>query len=343
VKRVTSRKNVLRKAGARKKTTRNLPQADGGYRGPHRTMYQEIVSRNGNARVCVIRSVGGIGDVLMTTPSMMQIKKDFPEVHITYAVDRHRSGVSDIYYQLVRNAPFIDEIIDARFVDRTKYDSVVDISAVCIRYERSGLPAINRIDLFARALGIPRLKVKLPFYEVDATEKLWAQLQLKKHNGKKLMVLHTASFEDKRSWTVKNQVGLLKHLQKNCPDVHVIVFDYNRKLGGVSAFGNCTDMSKFSIREKAAIIQQADLFLGPDSGLMHLAAAIQTTSFVIFGSVPPSARINYYPTHRSIRLDGLSCLGCWYKPCPINIKCMKDLTAQMVYARIKHSLILEDK
>lgn len=332
MKRLTSRRRVLRKAEAQATKSRLNPVASGLRAG--RSMYQEILSRSGNARVCVIRSVGGIGDVLMTTPALFQLKREFPNLHLTYAVDRHRTGPSDVYYELVKNAPFIDEVIDARFVERSRYDSVTDISAVCIRYERTGLPAINRIDLFARALGIPRLINKLPFYYVEDDERLWAELQLKKYEGKKVMVLHTASFEDKRSWTASNQVDLLKHLDANNPDVHVIVFDYNKKLSGLSGISNYTDMSKITIRQKAAIIEQADLFLGPDSGLMHIAGALQIQSFVIFGSVPPNARINYYSKHRAIRLDGLSCLGCWYKACPINIKCMRDLSEMVVVRRV---------
>ena len=68
---------------------------------------------------------------------------------------------------------------------------------------------------------------------------------------------------------------------------------------------------------------------------MHLAGAVKTKSLVIFGSIPPSVRINRYPSHEYIRLESLDCLECWYKDCPFNIKCMRDLKVEKVFSRIK--------
>ena len=300
-------------------------------KGAANKVVQEIKKRNGKARVCIIRGVGGIGDVLMTTPALRQLKEMFPRVHLTYAVDMHRAG--NTYQELVYNAPFIDEIVDARYVDRANYDAVCDISAVCIRFENRSLPPVNRIDLFARALGITHMPNKLPFYSVTAVERSWAASILDKYKsaGKRIVVLHTASFEGKRSWPAERNAELVKLGDENTV---FIIFDFNSVYGDWDKLDNVVDMSRTSVREMAAIIEQADLFVGPDSGPMHIAGATRTNSLVIFGSIPPEARINYYPTHSAIKLDGLSCLGCWYAACPIGVKCMADLSAQTVFERM---------
>ena len=46
------------------------------------------------------------------------------------------------------------------------------------------------------------------------------------------------------------------------------------------------DACDLSIAESAALLRLADLFVGPDSGPMNLAAAGGTPAFGLFGSTP---------------------------------------------------------
>lgn len=337
MRRATSKKVLLQKVrtkAMKREITPAVRTVGGG------SVYAEIKRRGGKAHICIIRSVGGIGDVLMTTPVMHQLKREFPLLKITYAVDQHRVN-NNVYGELVKNAWFINEVIDARYVKRNEYDAVVDLSAVCIRYERRGLPAINRIDLFARACGVVNLRNKVPFYKVELLEQAIAQQRLSHHkkNGKCLVALHTASFEGKRTWAAKNQIDLIQLCALRRPDIEFIVFDFNRILGDMNRFSNCTGASDTTVREMAALIAECDVFVGPDSGPMHLAGAMGVKSLVVFGSIPPEARINHYPTHSAIQLNGLSCLGCWYEACPIAEKCMKMLSGQTVYAKLLSMIV----
>lgn len=291
-----------------------------------------IVRLNGKARVCVVRSLGGIGDVLMATPALRELKRRWPDLHLTYALDRHRTK-DDVYFHLVENAPFIDEIIDARYVQASKYDACVDISSVCIKYERKGLKPVNRIDLFARALGLNKLSDKLPYYKVKPSEKRRAQSKVAqlRSNGKHIVALHTASFDKKRTWPIRHYHSLI---QENNPNIHFLVFDFNSQSKNWNDYENVTDCSRTSVREMASLINEADLFVGPDSGPMHLAGALKCKSLCIFGAIPPEARINHYPSHEAITHKTLSCLGCWYAACPYSFKCMRALEPELVYAKI---------
>lgn len=305
------------------------------------SVYQVAKQSNGKARICIIRKVGGIGDVLMTLPAVEFLKTTFPDLHITYACDRHTTK-QDVYYQLIKNVPFIDEIIDARFVQRNKYDGIIDLSSVCIKYENSNYPLMNRIDIFARACGIPKLRNSVPFYKSTDEEKAKALAFVSelKSKDKKLIFLHTASFDYQRSWPVKNQIELIKLLEEHRPDIQILLSDFNNKIPSeIRQRPNITIATGNSIREAAAYIEKCDLFVGPDSGPMHIAGALRKTSLVLFGSIPPMARINHYKSHIPIIMDKpLPCLGCFYKKCNIDIKCMKDITANKVFAEIKKIL-----
>ena len=299
--------------------------------------YQEISKRGGDAKVCVIRSLGGIGDVLMITPTLRELKRRFPKLHLTFAIDRHSTN-GDVYFKLVQNAPFLDDIIDARYVNRSLYNAIIDISAVCIKYEKKGFPNINRIDLFAKHVGLNHLTNYLPYYKTVESEKVAAKKLINKNKKEYIVALHTASFAEKRTWPSEKYKWLIRAAAEDNLDIKFLVFDFNHKLKNWNLFENAIDCSNTSLREMAALIEQADLFIGPDSGPMHLAGALGTRSIVLFGSVPPQARINHYPSHESIVNDKLSCLGCWYAHCNINYKCMKDLDAQIVYKRMNEIL-----
>ncbi len=303
------------------------------------TLLPIVKSLNGKARICIIRSVGGIGDVLMTTPIVRHLHEEFPDLHITYAADRHSTKAHDVYYQLLKNARFINEIIDARFVDRSKYDAWVDISSVCIKHENSRLPMLNRIDIFARACGINHLKNPVPFYQVEPAETNWATAYLQPYRSKKLVLLHTASFDTKRTWPVSRQKQLIELAATQRPDILFLVSDFNNLIDNKHTYTNVVDVSKTSIRELAALIDQVDLFVGPDSGPMHIAGALRKNALALFGSIPPQVRINYYRNHEAVTSEPkLSCQFCMYQRCQIGYKCMSNITAEQVFVRIKERL-----
>lgn len=298
--------------------------------------YNVLLAKKGKGKACVIRRLGGIGDVLMCTPALRQLKADFPELELTFAIDMHSTS-GNIYYELMKNAPFVNHLIDARFVKDQDYDAVVDISSVCIKHEHSGLPLLNRIDIFARACGIPNLVNKKSWYSVTNAEFTWAQkiLEPLRKDGKKIVVLHTASMEGKRCWPREKYFQLVEQGLQDNLSVCFVLLDFNHVFDKWEQYSNCYNASNTTLRQMAALIAASDFFIGPDSGPMHLAGAIGIPSVITFGSIPPEARINYYPTHEGVRVDTLACIGCWYRPCPYDTKCMKELDYKIVYNKMR--------
>jgi len=73
---------------------------------------------------------------------------------------------------------------------------------------------------------------------------------------------------------------------------------------------------KGSIKVTTAVLELADLFIGNDTGLMHLAVAVNTPTVAIFGLSNHKAWGPYTGTHDSkratvVRLD-LPCMPCFY-------------------------------
>ena len=292
-----------------------------------------------NVKVCIYRGCGGIGDILMCTPLLQAVKETYPDCHLTFAIDTKSAG--DTYYNLVKNNPYIDEIISAHTINRDHYHLFKDISSVCLQYENSGLPWINRIDIFANACGF-KLKDPKVFYKIEDSERAWARQTIervvKNQSKYKFVMFHTASFDYKRSWPIYKYTELMQYLNSKRPDIFYFINDFQKLNPFWDKVKNTYDISGHRVRELAALTEQMDCFIGPDSGPMHIAGAVGVPGVTLFGSIPPQSRINYYPTLEAVTVKNLACLGCGYKNCQFNIKCMTSLSHEVVGNRILNRL-----
>ena len=275
-------------------------------------------------KLCVQRRLGGIGDVLMTTPSVRALKEYFPECHLTYATDpNYYSGE---LVQILEGNPYIDEIADFKRVTADKFHFFVDITSVCPQREKKENPPVNRIDMFSEHIGI-RLADRLPIYEVTKEEKKWCSSIYRKWFGSgdyKVVVIHTASVDSRRTWPVENYVNLIAEMTGKRADLRFVIFDQNRKKLTWD-LKNCVNASDYGIRQKAALIWGCDVFVGPDSGPMHLAGALSKSMVTLFGSTDPAARINHYDNAVSVTAHQ-RCAPCWYDHCDNDLACMKDIS-----------------
>jgi exopolysaccharide biosynthesis WecB/TagA/CpsF family protein len=97
---------------------------------------------------------------------------------------------------------------------------------------------------------------------------------------------------------------------------------------------------KTSLRELAAVIRSADLFIGADSGVMHMAAAVGTPVVAIFGPSNADAWGPWTPEGKSrVVRSGVECSPCSYVGHGIGLRegcaartCMRLLTADQVLA-----------
>lgn len=299
--------------------------------------YHDVGVPKDLSSVCINRSLGGIGDVLMATVGLREFKRENPDTKLYFAIDQS-STYDNTYYKLVKNAPFLDGIVDSKYVRRSRYTFYKDITSVCIQEENSSDYPRGRVEIFAKAMHVKELKNTIPFYKESNEEEAASNKVFEKYKNKTKIFIHTASNDAKRSYSIKNTVELVSLIESKMPNTVVFVSDFNKLYNNWNEFENVVNVSELDIRETASYIKRCNIFVGPDSGLMHLAAAVETKSLVIFGAIPPETRIRYYPTHKSISLESLPCLGCWYKACPFDSKCMKDLKASAVFEKMKRMI-----
>ncbi len=93
------------------------------------------------------------------------------------------------------------------------------------------------------------------------------------------------------------------------------------------------------IRETAAVISECDLYIGNDSGLAHVAAAVGVPQVTIYGAVPWYQRA-YWNTTRvisSVRCRGQCNITCAAAPVG-NPACLEAITVEEVYHKVQLAL-----
>ena len=87
---------------------------------------------------------------------------------------------------------------------------------------------------------------------------------------------------------------------------------------------------KTTLREAIYLISQCRLFISNDSGLMHVAGALNIPTIAIFGSTNPVTTAPIGDNH-TIIYNKFDCSPCLQPTCPTDFKCMDSISTQAVY------------
>jgi len=87
---------------------------------------------------------------------------------------------------------------------------------------------------------------------------------------------------------------------------------------------------KTELGEAMALISRCDLFLSNDSGLMHVASALNVPMVAVFGSTDPAATGPRGPNARIVRYP-VDCAPCMRPECPKDYRCMLGIEPKDVW------------
>ena len=86
-----------------------------------------------------------------------------------------------------------------------------------------------------------------------------------------------------------------------------------------------------AMRDLAALFSMCSVFIGNDSGAMHVAAAVGLPVIGIFGSTDPDGTAPLTPQFTLIR-ERASCSPCFLRACPVDHRCMTRIEVDSVFA-----------
>lgn len=94
---------------------------------------------------------------------------------------------------------------------------------------------------------------------------------------------------------------------------------------------------KTAIADLPALLSRCSLFIGNDSGAMHVAGAVGLPVVAIFGPTDPHGTVPVTPRCTVVQQKPY-CSPCFLRRCPTDHRCMKAVTPQMVQAAALASL-----
>lgn len=267
-------------------------------------------------------TLSNIGDLLMTTPALSALHAAYPDARIDVVADS-RSSI------LLSRCPFLGRLEHrvkrdgtagllslVRRLRRERYEAIVDLRTDFLPWllrgrRRSarwqardyGPHAVEQHFAVARRVlpapqAIPDTCVWLADDDLAHATTLLADLP----GPRRLVLAPGANWPGKR-WPAAAYAALARKL---CAEFDAVILLGNA--ADVAAFDDHRDalglptldlMGRTSLLEAGAVMRQATLFVGNDSGLGHLAAAAGIPSVTVFGPGRP-ARYRPWGTRASV-------------------------------------------
>ena len=274
----------------------------------------KLKSLNKNQKwLTIIDRLGAPGDALITSIVIREIKQHYPRIKINCITPNPL---------LIRLDPHIDSINAKESFysfDSTYWEFIV-------RKESE----INIVEHSLRKLNIYKYEYNSYFY-LSQDEHFWAQNKIAQLGfTKPIIAFCSKSKEIVKNWPENYWEELIEKLTKTFSIIHL----------GDQTEPNFSFVERFaglcSMRESAALLSKAHLFVGPDSLLMHIANGFNIPSVIIFGGSRPINSLGY---RENINLGSSpTCSPCWihqgYESCKENLKCMHEISVNKVFSSI---------
>ena len=151
-------------------------------------------------------------------------------------------------------------------------------------------------------------------------------------------ILSRAEYGPAKRWPIPYFAELAQRLQQQGYAVWIIGSPKDQETGDkIVALGNLSTRNlcgSTDLADAIALLSCASLVVSNDSGLMHIAAALDRPMLALYGSSSPDFTPPLSPQAQILRID-IPCSPCFKRECPLgHFKCMKNLTPQMVAEHI---------
>jgi heptosyltransferase-2 len=93
-----------------------------------------------------------------------------------------------------------------------------------------------------------------------------------------------------------------------------------------------------SLEEAIALIALCGLFVTNDSGLMHVAAALNVPLVCIFGPTDPVRTAPWSKRYVLVQEEGVECCGCKMRECDHDHRCMNLITVDRAYRAVEDAV-----
>ena len=329
-------------------------------------------------KILVIK-FGGIGDVLLSTVVLSNLKIYFPNAEIYFLT---HSSCRDI----VSDNPYITKFFTFNFgldeawclvknIKLQQYDLIIDLygnprSALVTFWSRAKYRvgfnfrhrkyaynivaqgrggSVHNVEFnldALRKIEVPITKYELAVYIKDIHKNFADKFLIKNGIDKKEIfgILISGGWETKK-YKAKDFAELIKIIKEKY-DVNILLM-----WGVESERAECEFIKKetgdyvfiepeTSLKYASAFMRRCKVIIGNDSGLLHLAVASGVPVLGIYGPTNPDSQGPFGGNNLVVRNEKLDCLNCNLLECKIGNICMTELPKEKITEKIK---ILIDK
>jgi lipopolysaccharide heptosyltransferase II len=278
-------------------------------------------------KLLVIR-LRSIGDTVLTTPSLVALRRFLPHTSIDILLE-------DWVAPVLEGSPLVDRVISiprhsnaarariARELHRTGYDVVYNLHggttatlltrasgarqrAGYAHYQYARLhnhvapspqeiwsrPTLHSAEQQLALIGWTGVPVSdRPATQLTVTEKaarsVAAKLAAHKIDSEPVALIHPAAAFETKQWPSENFARVIDEVAtRGLTPVVIVAPKENQVLDRVvqQSSAPVIGLTDLSLPEVTALAARAQLFVGNDSGIAHMAAAVNTPCVVVFGS-----------------------------------------------------------
>ena len=312
-------------------------------------------------KILIIR-FSSIGDIVLTTPVIRCVKKQFPDAEVHYVtkevfknilihnpyidkVHTFKEDISELYEPL--KAENFDVVIDLhknlrslRLKQKLKakkysFDKLNLQKFLAVNFKQiNKLPNKHIVDRYFDAvapLGIKSDGKGLDHF-IHQNDRVDVSSLLTDHLQKTFVALVVGG----SYFTKKIPLNKLSEICKNSKLPIIVLGGKEDKPVGDELQNQFPQLintcGQYTINQSASIIEQAEWVVSSDTGLMHIAAAYNKKIISMWGNTIPEFGMSpYLPNleNKILEVKNLSCRPCsklGYKKCPKgHFKCMNDL------------------
>jgi len=304
-----------------------------------------------------------IGDCLLITPALSLLKQKYPEARISALA---RSYTKDIFL----NNPNIEEIIEdgpafnrqfdcsIHFYNEFPYALRAKLAGIKYRVGDSSKPFLrpfynlssncrwNDLTLHEVEHNILLLKplgIDLP--EIPPPLQINAPLNANKNlnlNPSDLVVgIHIGTGKGNKAWLPKRYAEVIDYLIENLKAKVIITGSRKETISAAEIMRLCKNkpldlVNKTNLAELIALISRFSLYIGADTGPLHIAAALKIPLVALFPTkfVKPTEWGPWQTPHVIIRKSVNCSQKCLPKNCPFD-DCLKEISVEDVMEGVK--------
>ena len=158
-------------------------------------------------------------------------------------------------------------------------------------------------------------------------------------NSLRIAIGAGASYGSAKCWPPSRFAELANRLQTES-DAEVILFGTAAEAAVTRAISSELHRPPIDLTDKTAIadlpalLSQCHLFIGNDSGAMHVAAGVGLPVVAVFGPTDPYGTAPVTPRHTIVQQKPY-CSPCFLRHCPTDHRCMSAITPEMVEGAVK--------